>query len=50
MLEDLSDKPPTSHAASVRETLADDHHRIRNLLVPLRELELSGREAEPSLR
>ena len=50
LLEDLSDKPPTSHAASVRETLTDDHHRIRNLLVPLRELELSGREAEPSLR
>ena len=50
LLEDLSDKPPTSHAASVRETLTDDHHRIRNLLVPLHELELSGREAEPSLR
>ncbi|HDR9001583.1 TPA: hypothetical protein QDB06_001420 [Burkholderia vietnamiensis] len=50
LLEDLSDKPPTSHAASVCETLTDDHHRIRNLLVPLRELELSGREAEPSLQ
>ncbi|MDN7631626.1 Tn3 family transposase [Burkholderia cenocepacia] len=50
LLEDLSDKPPTSHAASVRETLTDDHHRIRNLLVPLRELEFAGREAEPSLR
>ncbi|WP_124489692.1 MULTISPECIES: hypothetical protein [unclassified Burkholderia] len=50
LLEDLSDKPPTSHGASVCETLTDDHHRIRNLLVPLRELELSGRVAEPSLR
>nr|WP_232440939.1 hypothetical protein [Burkholderia ubonensis] len=50
LLEDLSDKPPTSHAASVRETLTDDHHRIRNLLVPMRELQLSGREAESSLR
>ncbi|WP_175795890.1 Tn3 family transposase [Burkholderia anthina] len=50
LLEDLSDKPPTSHAASVRETLTDDHHRIRNLLVPLRELELSGRDTESSLR
>ncbi|WP_240462208.1 hypothetical protein [Burkholderia sp. Nafp2/4-1b] len=50
LLEDLSDKPPTSHAANVRETLTDDHHRIRDLLVPLRELELSGHEAEPSLR
>lgn len=50
LLEDLSDKPPGSHAASVRETLTDDHHRIRNLLVPLRELEFAGREAEPSLR
>ncbi|WP_293048280.1 DUF4158 domain-containing protein [Pandoraea sp.] len=50
LLEDLSEKPPTSHAASVRETLVDDHHRIRNLLVPLRELAFVGREAEPSLR
>ncbi|MGU2419716.1 Tn3 family transposase [Burkholderia cenocepacia] len=50
LLEDLSDKPPATHAASVRETLTDDHHRIRNLLVPLRELEFAGREAEPSLR
>jgi TnpA family transposase len=50
LLEDLSEKPPASHAASVRETLTDDHHRIRNLLLPLRELAFAGREAEPSLR
>ena len=50
LLEDLSEKPPASHAASVRETLTDDHHRIRNLLSPLRELAFAGREAEPSLR
>jgi len=50
LLEDLSEKAPASHAASVRETLADDHHRIRNLLLPLRELAFAGREAEPSLR
>lgn len=47
---DLPDKPPASHAASVRETLTDDHQRIRNLLGPLRELELTGLDAEPSLR
>ena len=50
LLEDLSEKPPASHAASVRETLTDDHHRIRNLLLPLRELAFAGRDAEPSLR
>jgi TnpA family transposase len=50
LLGDLSDKPPASHAASVRETLTDDHHRIRNLLVTLRELEFAGRDAEPDLR
>jgi Domain of unknown function (DUF4158) len=42
LLEDLSEKAPASHAASVRETLADDHHRIRNLLLPLRELAFAG--------
>jgi hypothetical protein len=50
LLEGLVDKPPASHAASVHETLTDDHHRIRNLLGPLRELGFVGREAEPSLR
>jgi TnpA family transposase len=50
LLEDLPEKAPASHAASVRETLADDHHRIRNLLLPLRELAFARREAEPSLR
>lgn len=50
MPEDLEDRPPASHAASVRETLTDDHHRIRNLPGPLRELGFVGREAEPSLR
>jgi TnpA family transposase len=50
LLEGLVDKPPASHAANVRETLTDDHHRIRNLLGPLRELGFVGREAEPSLR
>jgi hypothetical protein len=37
LLEGLSAKPTASHAASVRETLTEDHHRIRNLLAPLRE-------------
>ena len=50
LLERLVDKPPASHAASVRETLIDDHHRVRNLLGSLRELNFVGRDAEPSLR
>lgn len=50
LLEDLADRPRASHAASVRETLTDDCHRIRNLLGPLRELGFVGRDAEPSLR
>ncbi|MEM5300040.1 hypothetical protein VSR82_38090 [Burkholderia sp. JPY481] len=50
LLEHLVDRPPASHAASVRETLTDDHHRIRNLLAPLRELGFVERDAEPSLR
>lgn len=50
LLEDLPDKPAASHAASVRETLTDDHHRLRNLLGPLRELEFAGRDNEMSLR
>jgi hypothetical protein len=33
LLESLAERAPASHAASVRETLTDDHHRIRNLLV-----------------
>nr|WP_240746015.1 DUF4158 domain-containing protein [Cupriavidus oxalaticus] len=50
LLGELQDKPPASHAASVRETLTDDNRRIRSLLAPLCELELSGRDAEPSLQ
>ncbi|MEX3939877.1 DUF4158 domain-containing protein [Paraburkholderia sp. BR10937] len=50
LLANLADKPPASHAASVREALTDDHHRIRNLMGSLRELGFVGREAEPSLR
>lgn len=50
LLEDLPERPPTSHAASVRETLTDDHPRIRNLLNPLRELGFTARDAEPCLR
>ncbi len=50
LLECLVDSPPASHAASVRETLSEDHHRIHNLLGPLHELGFVGRDAEPSLR
>jgi len=50
LLEGLSAKPTASHAASVRETLTEDHHRIRNLLAPLRELELAGNGNEPVMR
>lgn len=48
LLEGLSAKPPASHAASVRETLTEDHHRIRNLLTPLRELEFASNGADPA--
>ncbi|WP_367395129.1 Tn3 family transposase [Cupriavidus sp. Agwp_2] len=50
LLEGLSAKPPASHAASVRETLTEDHHRIRNLLTPLRELEFASNGVDPALR
>ncbi|MFM0008557.1 Tn3 family transposase [Paraburkholderia dipogonis] len=50
LLDGLADKSPASHAAYVREALTDDHHRIRNLLGPLRELGFVGREAEQSLQ
>nr|WP_238553222.1 Tn3 family transposase [Cupriavidus necator] len=50
LLEGLSAKPPASHAAAVRETLTEDHHRIRNLLTPLRELEFASNGTDPALR
>lgn len=40
----------TDHSRVVRETLIDVHHRIRNLLGPLRKLDFVGRHLEPSLR
>ncbi|MBB0179440.1 MULTISPECIES: Tn3 family transposase [Ralstonia] len=50
LLEGLSAKPPASHAASVRETLTEDHHRIRNLIAPLRELEFASNGNDPAMR
>ncbi|GCB06510.1 Tn3 family transposase [Ralstonia sp. SET104] len=50
LLEGLSSRPPASHAASVRETLTEDHHRIRNLLTPLRALEFASHGSDPAMR
>ncbi|MCK4140392.1 Tn3 family transposase [Ralstonia pseudosolanacearum] len=50
LLEGLSSRPPASHAASVRETLTEDHHRLRNLLTPLRALEFASHGNDPAMR
>ncbi len=50
LLVDLPPKPPASHAAGVREALTDDHHRIRNLLAPLLELEIASTSNNPAIR
>lgn len=50
LLEGLSSRSPASHAASVRETLAEDHHRLRNLLTPLRALEFASHGNDPAMR
>nr|WP_311530198.1 Tn3 family transposase [uncultured Ralstonia sp.] len=50
LLEGLSSRTPASHAASVRETLTEDHHRIRNLLTPLRALEFASHSNDPAMR
>jgi TnpA family transposase len=50
LLEGLSAKPAASHAASVRETLTEDQHRIRNLLTPLRELGFASNGSDPAVQ
>ncbi|NGF00540.1 Tn3 family transposase, partial [Escherichia coli] len=50
LLEGFSAKPPASHAASVRETLTEDQHRIRNLLTALRGLEFASNGADPAVQ
>lgn len=50
LLKGLSSRPPASHAASVRETLTEDHHRLRNLLTPLRALEFASHGNDPAMR
>ncbi len=50
LLEDFSAKPPASHAASVREMLTEDQHRIRNLLTALRGLEFATNGSDPAVQ
>lgn len=50
LLEGFSAKPPASHAASVREMLTEDQHRIRNLLTALRGLDFASNGSEPSVQ
>ena len=49
MLADIGDKPTSSHAAHVRETLVEDGIRVRNLLHSLDGLTLEGRTNDDSL-
>lgn len=49
LLADIGDKPTSSHAAHVRETLTEDAHRVRSLLHSLENLNLEGRANEDSL-
>ncbi|WKZ88736.1 Tn3 family transposase (plasmid) [Ralstonia pickettii] len=50
LLDGFSAKPPASHAASVRETLTEDQHRIRNLLTALRGLEFASNGSDPAVQ
>lgn len=50
LLEGFSAKPPASHAASVREMLTEDQHRIRNLLTALRGLEFASNGVDPAVQ
>ncbi|MBC3917094.1 Tn3 family transposase [Undibacterium sp. CY18W] len=50
MISDIGDKPPSSHAAHVRQTLiASDDKRIRNLLHSMDGLNLQGNANDTSL-
>lgn len=50
IVTDLSPLSSTSHAASVRETLTDDPHRIRALLSSLQDLDFKGHANDNSLK
>ncbi|MDF6609538.1 Tn3 family transposase, partial [Escherichia coli] len=50
LLQGFSAKPPASHAASVREMLTEDQHRIRNLLTALRGLEFASNGSDPAVQ
>lgn len=49
MLADVVAKPAISHAATVRESLLDDGHRVRALLSSLKDLEFMGSAKDQSL-
>lgn len=50
LLEDIEDKPLSSHAAHVRVTLTDEEKRVRGLLHSMENLSLEGRDNEKSLK
>lgn len=50
LLDGFSAKPPASHAASVREMLTEDPHRVRNLLTALRGLEFGSTGSDPAVQ
>lgn len=50
VIEQLGELRPNSHAATVRETLADDPSRVQSLLKALQGLEFKGSDADPAMR
>ncbi|HVK93862.1 MAG TPA: Tn3 family transposase [Noviherbaspirillum sp.] len=50
LLEDISDKPQSSHAASMRETLIEDANKVRALLRAVDGLSFEGRPNETTLQ
>lgn len=50
LLEGFSARPPASHVASVRKTLTEDRHHIRNLLAALRGLGSTSNGADPTVQ
>lgn len=50
LLEDIGDKPQSSHAASMRATLIEDAGRVRALLSAVESLNFEGRPNEASLQ
>jgi TnpA family transposase len=50
ILDDFSEKPTSSHAASVRETLIEDAARVRAVLSAVGDLDFEGRPTEGNLQ